>query len=349
MKIGIVTFHWATNYGAVLQAYALSSYLNSLGNETEIIDYYPLKYKKNIISAFMTRHLQAIPRRIKEIGKEKKIEEFRKRNLKRTKYYSSENQLKMKAPVYDCYICGSDQIWNMSFLRYGERKKTYVYFLSFAPADKILASYAASFGTTAYAEDLKKDIINKLQRFDFISVREATGLKIVKDLGFSNACVVPDPTLLLKKEDYKKFIRNSRIKHKYAYAYMLHGKDKDADDVFTYLKNNNISVIPCDNGGVENWLTDIYYSELVVTNSFHGVVFSILFERPFVAVLIKDSGMNDRIITLLDKLGLLDRIFDGNLKIIDKPIDWEMVSEHLSDYRSIGCNYINRILSYKKG
>lgn len=349
MKIGVITFHWAANYGAVLQAYALCSYLNSLGHEAEIINYFPPKYKKTVLRAFLTRHVTSIPQRIRDISKQKKIENFRKNNMKRTEYFSSGNIIKAKAPVYDCYICGSDQIWNMSFLRYGERKRTYTYFLDFAPENKVLASYAASFGTTQYADDLKDDLKQKLQRFDFISVREETGINILSELGFRNVCIVPDPTILLTKNYYEKFVKVLDREKDYAYSYMLHGRENDADMIFSNLSNKGISIVSCDNNGVENWLTDIYYCKFVVTNSFHGVVFSVIFEKPFAAVLIKGSGMNDRIITFLKKIGLQDRIFDGDTAILDKSIDWKQVSKRLQEYRSIGCDYINQILSYKKG
>ena len=103
-----------------------------------------------------------------------------------------------------------------------------------------------------------------------------------------------------------------------------------------------------DNLGVETWLGRIHNSEVVITNSFHGMVFSILFEKPFAAILIKNSGMNDRIITLLSALGLENRIFDGDLKILNEKIDWESVRVKLDSYRKIGYDYLSKILNHKK-
>ncbi len=348
MKIGIITFHWAANYGAVLQAYALCEYLQDLGHDAEIINFYPPRYKKNIFRAIMTKHLKLIPKRIKEIPKEQEIEKFRTAYLRRSEYYSGNKKLKQKQPIYDCYICGSDQIWNMSFLRYGERRKTYTYFLDFAPKEKILASYAASFGTEIYADDLHDDIKKYLKRLDFVSVREKTGLDIVNGLGIYNACVVPDPTLLLPKQCYEKFLQNKDPKTEYAYSYMLHGRERDADILFKQLKKSGIDIVYSSNGGIENWLTEIYCSKIVITNSFHGVVFSIIFEKPFVAVLIEGSGMNDRILTLLHKLGLEDRIFNGDISIIHKAINWQTALQKLNQYRESGIDFLNKVLSYKK-
>lgn len=347
MKIGIITFHWATNYGAVLQAYALYTYLKNLGNDVEVINYYPPKYKKNIFSAVVTYHIKSITKRIKDVKKEREIEKFRIKNLKRSAYYPSGERLKRSETIYDCYICGSDQIWNMSFLKYGERKRTYTYFLDFAPGEKILASYAASFGSEKYAEDLKQDIKQQLRRLDFISVREETGLKIVNELGFDKACIVPDPAILLTPEHYTNFVELNKRKNGYVYSYMLHGRDNDAEILFDYLKGKGVAVVR-GAGSVEDWLTDIYYSQIVITNSFHGVVFSVIFEKPFVALLIDGSGMNDRIITLLNTLDLSDRIFNNDISIIDKPIDWKKVSQKLHEYRGAGIDFLDKVLAYKK-
>ncbi len=347
MNVGVITFHWATNYGAVLQAYALSEYLNKSGNAAEIIDYYPRRYKKNIVNAFATRHISAIAKRVKEISKERKIETFRKKHLKLTRYFKSNKELLNERLNFDCYICGSDQIWNKSFLCSGERKKTYSYFLNFAPDDKIIASYAASFGVTKYKDELKSDIKKYLSRFDFISVRENTGLDILNDIGINIGCVVPDPTLLLKKNDYEKLLLENK-KEKYDFVYMLHGKDSDANDLIKYEADKGISTVLCGNIGIEEWLTNIYYANHIITNSFHGVVFSIIFEKPFTAILIEGSGMNDRIITLLDKLGLQNRIYTGDTSITEKAVDWKNTANKLNEYRSIGYDYINKILNYKK-
>lgn len=348
MRIGIITFHWATNYGAVIQAYALSEYLKSLGHSVEIIDYYPPRLKKNFINVFKTRKLSAIPKRIREISKEKNIMPFRQKYLTMTKYFKSNKEMMNSEFEFDCYICGSDQIWNESFLSSGERKRTYSYFLNFAEDDKIIASYAASFGVTKYRDDLKSDIQRHLKRFDFISVRENTGLNILKDIGIDNACVVPDPTMLLQKKNYEELVCDNMHKGDYAFVYMIHNKDKDAEDLIKYTEEKGDDIVVCDGIGINEWLSEIYYAKHVITNSFHGVVFSVIFEKPFTAVLIKDSGMNDRIITLLDYLGLSDRIYKGNAEIIEQSIDWDKVSEKLSRYREIGFDYINKILNHKK-
>ena len=129
MNIGIITFHWATNYGAVLQAYALQEKLSQEGHKASFINYYPARYKKNYFNDVLTRHIKQIPKRLREIKKERKIALFREKYLNATKYYSTSAKLKKANFLYDAYICGSDQIWNESFTSKGERKKTFSYFL----------------------------------------------------------------------------------------------------------------------------------------------------------------------------------------------------------------------------
>ena len=344
MKIGIITFHWAANYGAVLQGYALQEKLTKKGNKVSIINYYPKRFKKNYLNALLTKHIRQIPARIREIEKEKNIAPFRKRYLNMTKYYSSSEKLKNAEFLFDAYICGSDQIWNESFTLKGERKKTFSYFLDFAPKEKIIASYAASFGVTKYNQTLKPYIKKELKRFDFISVREKSGAEIVEDLGLEKPYIVPDPTLLLEKKDYEKFVTKN-MSDAYIYKYMLHGQKCD---VYSIIEDNNLKVVEAQNESVEEWLSNIYYSELVITNSFHGVVFSIMFQRPFIAVLIEGSGMNDRIVTLLKKSGLENRIWRKGTTIESEPIDWQTVSKNMEEYRLFGEQYLDMIINYKK-
>lgn len=343
MKIGIMTFHWATNYGAVLQAYALQQALSGMGHDAVLIDYYPAKFKKTFLNCLRLKRIYLIPKSLKSIGKEKKIEVFRKKYLKRTAYYSQSTQLHSTAEKFDCYICGSDQIWNQSFVRSSERKNNMVYFLNFAPEGKIIASYAASFGATTYPEDLQKDLKEVLLRFDAISVREQSGVEIINRLGIEDVQMVPDPTLLLTAEVYESLLCNKE-NSKYACLYMLHGKQKDAVPLVNDLKERDFGCVCCDGDSVEKWLETIRFAEFVVTNSFHGIVFSILFHRPFAAILIEGSGMNDRITTLLEVLGLSDRIYKGDYAMLDAEIDWAKVDKELEAYRQCGYDFLKRIL-----
>lgn len=344
MKIGIITFHWGTNYGAVLQAFALQKYLTDIGNTVEIIDYYPVFFRKNVRKCIHPKHPFRTLREMRELIKEKKLECFRKKFLNRTPYFSSNNELRSADFNYDCFISGSDQIWNMSFIKFGEQRKTFSYFLDFVPNDRLIVSYAASFGTCECEEDLKDEISTCLKRYDFVSVRETSGLKIVKELGIKEAVIVPDPTLLLQRVDYERLFKQTKSNKKSALVYMLHDKMSTALPVINAVSKKKYSIKRIKQDSIKSWLYKIYNSDLVITNSFHGIVFSIIFHVPFVAMLIEGSGMNDRIHTLLGELGLNDRIFNGDMSIIEKEINWKNVDEKLNDYRIKGQEYLNLII-----
>lgn len=266
-----------------------------------------------------------------------------------TKWFKSSEELK-KVTGFDCYISGSDQIWNMWFIEFGEGKESYVYFLNFVPENKIIASYAASFGTEQCDERYTDKICSCLKRYDFISVRENTGQKLLESLNINNSRVVPDPTLLLESGYYEKLIKRKRPKEQYAFVYMLHDRIEDAKKAVDKFESKCFKIKYSSNESVENWLANIKYSSFVITNSFHGMVFAILFNVPFMVILVEASGMNDRIYTLLNKLGLESRIYDKKSNCIPTDdIDWKMVNEKLSLYRKVGCDFISEIINYEKG
>ena len=348
MKIGIMTFHWATNYGAILQTYALSKVLEDSGHDVSIINYYPKKYKNTFIKVFLSHRPDKIFKRLKLLKKENKLSAFREKYLNTTEYINSSKKLKEAKFGYDCYICGSDQIWNPSFVRHAERGLTLSYFLDFVPEDALKISYAASFGVQNYPEELKAAIKENLNTFDGISVREKTGLDILKDIEIFNAELLPDPTILLDASVYKNLLNAPKRTEKYDFVYMLHGRENDAKPLLEKRKAEGVVDIHSTIDSIEDWLTEIYGADLVITNSFHGIVFSILFEKNFAPVLIKGSGMNDRIITLLDYLGLSDRICENIETFKNNPIDWQKVNKRLEDYRSLGHSYLNRVLRKKE-
>ncbi|MEG2081169.1 MAG: polysaccharide pyruvyl transferase family protein, partial [Oscillospiraceae bacterium] len=327
-KIGTITFHWATNYGAIMQAYALQKYLKSIGKETEIIDYLPLSVNT------IQKTNKLINREFSFFLKERKLNEFRKNELVLSKRrYKSNKSLFKCAKDYDAIICGSDQIWNESFTTTAERKTTLSYFLNFADNVKKIA-YAVSFGTDKLSEKMKSIITPELEKFTKIGVRENTGKEILSDLNI-NSDVVLDPTLLLSQDDYNKLLENKTMpKTQKVFSYIIHNNQTTAVKISNYLKtkfkedaNDNYYDVNC---GLYEWLYYIKNAEIVATNSFHGVVFSIIFNTPFIVVPVENSGMNDRVVTLLSSLGLEDRIVsETNNTLVDKllceKINWTAV------------------------
>jgi hypothetical protein len=347
MKIGIITFHWATNYGAVLQAYALQTYLLQHGYDTQIIDYLPYTFKKNLIKCLITKRPWRIPGKILDYLKELQFREFRKKHFRLSQKYQSFEDLKMNPPLYDVYICGSDQIWNPNFTLRGERKLTLSYFLDFCPNNVKRIAYAVSFGCTQYPENLLKFLSPILSKFYAMSVRENSGCQLVHKMGIDDVGLMPDPTLLLRAKDYETLIQTSRkIQKKYSFYYALHDSQETIKEIKKYFRRLNHNIIDVGSPvnsmiGVKTWLAFIKSSDVVVTNSYHGMIFSILFRKPFIVVLAEGryEEMNDRIFTLLGKLGLQDRCVDRCDEnkinyILAQAIDWEMVENRLESLRN---------------
>lgn len=350
MRIGILTFHWATNYGAVLQTFALQKVLGQLGHSVTIIDYKPLCQDNNIWSFVRKRCFLHPIHFLNNLSKERKIDEFRKENLSLSIRYIRRSDIDKNLDNLDVVICGSDQIWNPSFLRSGEGKVTTTYFLDFATEIKKI-SYAASFGCTTYPVKYKQLIQPLLSQFSHISVREQTGKKIIEEMGQSSV-VVPDPTILLTAQDYNSCIHSgdAEITTPYTFVYMLR-REKCSRHI-DYLKLNN-QIIESLNEGVEQWVANIKKASYVVTNSFHCVVFCLLYHIPF-SVVLKNTGlvgMNDRFYTILKRCQLLERITSDSgdvAEIINKEINWSIVDEALLKYRKIGMDFLQKALNYNE-
>lgn len=328
MKIGIITFHWATNYGAILQAYALQNYLLELGHDVEIINYLP---RRNI---FLQRLTWIRNRQWGNFKKENKLHLFRKNNLFiSSKTYKSNRALYSMKKKYDIIISGSDQVWNLSFIQYAEQsKQTYSYYLDFVSRDTKKVSYAASFGTNMIPFEYKANIREELSTFSAISVRELTAKAILEELGLA-AKVVIDPTLLIEREYYERFCCSQKDNERLL-VYKLHNNQSLFDKIERYLSEGTKTHKVHSEMSMSDWLGSIKNAKLVLTNSFHGMVFSILFEVPFISVLVEGSDMNDRIITLLSSLGLEDRyIHTYDEKLIEEirisSIDWNKVAQKL--------------------
>lgn len=331
-KIGTITFHWANNYGAVLQAYALQQFLIKNGFETEIIDYLPGRIVLIQRISLLRHHDGAASRREHELKK------FRKKELLLSRRYYSFRELKKCGGRYGAVIAGSDQIWNESFTLGAEGKPTLSYFLDFLSDDVKRISYAVSFGTDQVSSAYKNAVLKAVKKFKAVSVRETSGRAIIESFGISGT-VVCDPSLLLERSDYEKLIKNYEIEAPRVFSYILHG-DHSTKEVSYKVKNiycnNHIDIDP--NYSLYEWLCYIRNSEIVVTNSFHGIMLSLIFNTPFAAVLMRGSGMNSRITTILSKVGLENRIIEdadivGIKKICDSEIDWECVNQKLEDMR----------------
>lgn len=359
MKIGIVTFFNVPNYGAMLQAYALWHYLESRGHEVEFIAH-PFCTQKPIPlwKCFVSRHLKGVRNKLSGIVHHA-ITEFAK-SYPKTRHFERYEELAELKDRYDAVIVGSDQMWNPKWC--GRPNCIELLFLGFAGEKTLKASYAASFGTTHWsAESVALRTGELLRLFKGISVREESGVKVVEELsGRKDAVCLLDPTLLQKAEFYRSIAEKVHVEN-YIFKYMLGWSDSnEANETIAVVReakgsleiiDDNVPVrgclgLVCRVFGVKGkvslpqWLGSIEQSQFVVTNSFHGTVFSILFHRPFVSLKIKGemSGMNERAATLLKTVGLEDRFLyaddaAGIKQAVASEIDWSSVDEKLKARR----------------
>lgn len=360
MKIGIITFHNALNAGAVLQAYALQTFLQQQGHTVEFINYCPPKHYT--FRNFIAKSPSVIFNKWKDIYNEKKY--YKQKNFNKVlhtgKIYTSFEELKKNPPIYDVYIAGSDQIWNF----YTQLQP--VYLLSFVPKDKKKIAYAASMGQCQLSENIYEAFKEHLLQFDAIGVRERNGAEFIQKLlgPHKNILQTIDPTLLLSKDLYFQ-ITDTTISNKAPYicSYILVNLDEEDKQIISYIRQaTNKNIINLRNPSTciylksakniivtpYQWLSYINQSDFVVCSSFHAVVFSLIFHKPFIALvppLSKNKGGNMRINSLLENVSLTDRIvphFNKNQieTIINQPIEWDKIDKQIKELQEPSIKFL---------
>lgn len=378
MRIGIIAFHKAMNYGAVLQMYALYTYLKQQGHDPFVIDFkqtYPDGYLKWRIG-YLFKHpfdiFTAVKNRLfskrDELCLKQGFHAFLNRFITFTETAQTLDELQQYPPAADLYICGSDQIWNPNEIGFYA-----AYFLDFGPTDVKRISYGASFGRKEIPPEYVDVLIMHLKRFEAISVREASGVEIVEQLTGRDATQVLDPTLLL--DDYFEVIDDSLTPSgKYILVYRLHQErrlTKWMSDlinnisretglpVYTISPNNKYRGLEVGkqlHPSPSEFLGLIKDANLVITNSFHGTVFAILFNRNFITCARDCHGdrQNLRMTELLDGLGLLQHFIafgseSNSLSVARTSVDYESVYRKLTDMRHGSYDYLKKNLtSYLK-
>lgn len=334
MRIRTITSHDVYNYGASLQAFSLMKYLQSLGHECKIIDYKPdyAKARYNfwyinttskiykIIRFWPIRLVVCIilaPKRFKTIKRKKTFDYFTENYLELTKRFSNLDDLKKEKWNVDCFIVGSDQVWNTDH----PNGRDYANYLSFVPEGKKKISFAASFGMDKIFPEYINMVKSELKKFDFISVRESTGVKLIENLGLKATHVV-DPVFLNNKMFWHNIAAKSKInRQKYILVYDF-GKNKLIEDFSIFLsKETGLPIISLNdfvehqyaseninNAGPLDFLKLIENCSFFISNSYHGTAFSIIFHIPFFVFLRKKGNVNTRMEDLLKYLDLKERI-----------------------------------------
>ncbi len=334
-SVGIITLGNSINYGGVLQAAAMSHTLKRMGvtpvfithQKMECAWYNPLNHVKlcmqwhqgldkiRLLGSFVktlmaNRHI---------ITRKKKINCFQKfinDNMKTTPYYATKDELELHCGMFNYYITGSDQVWNNEFKN---NRIDYSYFLDFISSNKHKFSYAASVG--GYKNDTYiKKIIELTKAFEGISVRERSLAEQMKKLGAKNVEVVLDPTLLLDRNDWISMEQVCDIPKHFILVYYLEKSELMDRLVMKTAKKYCLPVVDILPGfsklnckvqrkrtiGPAEFIYLFHHADYIITNSFHGTVFSILFQKPFLTVARK--GQETRMVDFLNEINLSDHL-----------------------------------------
>ena len=357
MKIATLTFHRAINFGAVMQTYALQKTLKKFNVKTEVIDYRS-SFLENVHNPHYFKKYLNIKSDISRILKNnffrdnrKNFYQFINENIELSdEVYSSAKDLKKCNNLYDKIIVGSDQVWNYKCTNFDR-----AYFLDFVENNKKY-SYAASLGLKEIPSDYQEDYNTLLKQFNNISVRENDAKELLKKQFNISSEVVLDPTFLLEKTDLDELCEKRKgLEKKFVFVYLI-GKSKSAFEYAKAIaKEKDLEVVFLNEymfpvRGVKNifyvkpkeWVWLIKNAEYVVTNSFHGMAFSIKFNKNFMM----DTGIKNkdytRIFNILNLLDIKNRVIQN--KNIPEKIDYSKVNKKLSKEIASSLEFIAKII-----
>lgn len=369
-KTGIVTFHNSHNCGSMLQALALQIKIEEFtGTQATIIDFssegqadlYSIFPKIHNIKS-LVKNLMFIPYYGKLKKQQSDYNKFMKYFRMTAKHYSKNSELFSLNGEFDYWVCGSDQIWNTKCPDADD-----AYFLNFVNEGKKIA-YAPSFGGINLAKVVSDLNVYKayLDDMDFLSIREFNGKKWLENIVDRNVPVILDPTMLLTKEEWMKYATHGRIiKEDYLFYYAFHYNKEQNDLVMEIAKRKKLKVIAMD---VKSWiirglvrydvklspeygpaafLNLVANSSMVLTRSFHGIAFSVVFEKPFwlLGKIDRHPEGDDRAVSLLTQLDIfersivLDELMSGE-KNIDEPVNYQKVNQRLNSMRKEARAYL---------
>lgn len=275
-------------------------------------------------------------------------------HCKLTKYIPSVDTLSGLAEEYDIFVVGSDQVWRR---RYSIHIPSF--FFSFLPDGKKRVAYAASFGISKndYGEELTKTCKYLLNKFDAVGVRERTAVNLCQEVFGKKADLVLDPTLLLTKEDYIQLIEDKNVgdvpSKPFLLLYVIDTVPQKTEVAEKLAKEKSLEVYcikpldfkvvgtrhlkDCVYPHISTWLYAFSNASYIVTDSFHGTAFSIIFEKPFLTFGNVSRGL-DRMVTLLDLCGLSDRLYGDSF--LEKEINYNLVSERLEEERKKSMRFL---------
>jgi hypothetical protein len=338
MKIGIITIINVNNYGAELQAFALQYKLRKMGYDAEIINYLYYKnpgfIKENkskpaVESTIMNKLKDLILKRIDEYSalrypkiaqtRKKRFNNFHKVNTAISKPYKSYSDLYKSELDYDVYMVGSDQVWNPN-----NGTNIEPYFLTFAPKEAKTISYASSFGVKEINKSHHSQYKDWLNNIDFLSTRESDGVNIIREISGRDATHVVDPTLLLAKKEWEELLVPYETDEPYILFFVFKKnafaenlayeiKKKTGYKIIRVCKNeipleSDDKILNIRDFGPAEFLGLYQKASFVVTTSFHGSIFSLIFEKPFYTITPSSKNNNSRQHSLMKLVNLEHRL-----------------------------------------
>ena len=355
MKIGILNLALDNNYGGNLQRFALISFLQKLGHQAkhiqikgyDVLPWYkvPYAYPKRFFMKFVLHKVSHV-RQEKYSNQEQKnlwktVEPFYERHIPHTEVVENKKQLKIVSDLenFDAVIVGSDQVWRASMTRCFGMSSYMLDFVSKEKTKKI--AYAVSLGVD-YPElklNQAKHLNEFYRQFNAVSVREFSALKLFERYGWTSphADVCVDPTLLLDADDYNRVIDNAKVDDCTSgkiFAYLLDATVEKENRIKTESTANKCAVhcmgLQDASTSIEQWLNNIRKAEMVITDSFHGVVFSIIFDKPFLFLGNERRG-NARLVSLLTILGVDSKNMDRFIRI-EKKAELDVARKKSADF-----------------
>ena len=372
MKIAVITLKDSPNYGGILQAYALQRVLKEAGYECDLIDYMNQDFREKFTFFGRPQNMRTIYWLYKKAQYPlmcvmmKRLMPFYSKHMTMTRHFEKPDELKELNKDYDCFITGSDQVWACDLNNYDDS-----YFLSFVDDNKLKIAYAASFGRTLdmMTEKEKRFCKKNLKKIDYLSTREESGTEIIQTLcgRYGNQDVL-DPTLLLSGSQWNDVAENKKVRNKkYILCYLMQSHKNDSEALHfakTLSKKTGKPLIKICRGltsvlwdetlyvpTCEEWIGLFSNASYIITNSFHGVAFSINYNKQFTAFIEGNptEGRNTRLYNICKKLGLESRIkvVGDKQKINLKKIDYRGPNEKLEKLRAESMDYLFTAINEK--
>lgn len=354
MRIGIITMPLLSNYGGILQNYALQTVLKEMGHQ-------PITFKvgKKGYGAWLLSAIKALVRLRfpssppwifckRFAGMERFVEQYIDITHRLDTFSSSHiDQFKL-----DALCVGSDQVWRPIYMYSMHLEDMFFHFAMNRPMLKF--SYAASFGVSdwEFSEEQTRNCSVLIKQFKGISVREESGVELCRKFLGVDAQWVLDPTLLLTVAHYEKLCLHIPKSPEFLYAYILDITDKKIQFIHRVANQLGLKAVIVSAGASinaddcpEKWLSCFRDASFVITDSYHGTIFSIIFKRQFLVFANTHRG-NARFDSLVKGLGIISQMVDENSQIeVDKTPDWNAIDTHLLEWKTKSYRYLDSMLN----